>query len=389
MLIIFSYCHKDLEQALKLTGWIKELGAGKNHSLLPIRDSRAEEIPGFDQIFGKVYPEIIVTDDYNSWPDAPNEMFCKAARHIQFNQKEPWLFLEPDAILLQPDGFDKIEAEYKRVKRPFMGAFVPKFHDSPDHMSGIAVYPGELVNYAGPMLLSTGTGIAFDLIAADTVLAQANLTDLIQRHPQPITFTSREQMRNEITSECVLYHPDKTGSLIDLLRGVEHSEKTEASRSPESVSMSRKALPKEGERKGDLVFRNGGWRKEPLPPDSTCIRCGQTHQFGATHCKDGFNLETLSANEVIPKQTGTFHSVKCTCPNQCAFHLPASKSTDFGSDELRAKMASEKPLSAPWKNKIASQKEVDHYCAALAMFCGAPRYTHLVRQSLKKAGVIK
>jgi hypothetical protein len=107
-----------------------------------------------------------------------------------------------------------------------MGAFVPKYQDSPDHMSGVAVYPGEVINYAGLMLMSVGQPVPFDLIAAPQVAGQAHFTDLIQHRWSPPfnvnpPFTSVEDMKSRMTSECVLYHSDKTGSIIDVLGGTE------------------------------------------------------------------------------------------------------------------------------------------------------------------------
>jgi len=221
MLVCFPFCLKDQDLALKTATWISTLNI-KNHRFLLIHDYRCNP----QQIKSILNPISIlsVKDHWDKWPESANQMWCETARYVEHKFNEPWLWLEPDAILLKPDALDILTDAYEKTDRPFMGGFVPRYLDSPDHMSGIAIYPGEIIKHAGMMLMSAGEPCPFDLIAAGDVLKYAMTTDLIQHkwsppsNPQP-PFKSLEDIQNRVTSECVLYHSDKSGSLIDILSG--------------------------------------------------------------------------------------------------------------------------------------------------------------------------
>lgn len=219
MLVVLHYFSGDRSQAVELFKWLKELGGCKNHSLLALRDSSAEPITGMDEIFGKVYPEIFIAEDiWKLWPMSPNHAFKLAARHIQFNQKEPWLWLEPDAVPLKEEWLDAIENEYKQCKMPIMGDKV----DVPNvvlHCSGVAVYPAMLVDVAGEVFFSHE--IAWDCYAASQIVPRTHFTELIAHSWKHEPFKDWEQVEREVIQphpQAVLYHASKDGSLIRLLR---------------------------------------------------------------------------------------------------------------------------------------------------------------------------
>lgn len=221
MLCAIGYHAGDIDQAWRLADWMRILGPYPGHTLLVARDSSTTDKPfeavGFDSV-----QEIAITDDrWKKWPESPNNVFRKLAKHIEYAIKTKyWLFLEPDCAPISRDWLDVLEAEFKRGQKPFMGARVTGAGDSPEHMSGIGFYPGRLTSYAGKATIAME--IPWDLEAADQIRPKAHFTNLIAHNWRPPTFSSLEEMRAEIPPSAVLYHKDKTGNLIGLLRQLQN-----------------------------------------------------------------------------------------------------------------------------------------------------------------------
>lgn len=230
MLIVLPFFTGDRDQAVRLAGWLRDLGGCKGHRLLLVRDHRAEPITDFAESF-EVVEEIVVTDDaYNEWSKSANLMFRRAFKHIEFVLKERYVFWwEADVVPMREGFIDLPEAEYLKVGRPFMGDLV-NVKDVLPHMSGVAFYPGELTRWAGTALQAHD--IPWDVHAAHQIVPKMHSTRLIEHSWKRPPFTSIEQVHQEIDPETVLYHQDKTGVLIRLLR--EEREKKVSSSGVES-----------------------------------------------------------------------------------------------------------------------------------------------------------
>lgn len=223
MIVAFPYSLIDQDLALTLAGWIRELGQNKDHTCLIIRDKRCnprkdEQIrKELEQTFVEV-ETITAPAEIDGWPQGPNHLFQTAARHIQFNQQTPWIWLEADCVVLKPDWIDRLMNEYNEKRKPFLGDFV-HVPNVPDHMSGIAVYPGIVVNYAGNTLITQT--VAWDVAGADQILPNMATTKLIQhkwKHPPLENQSQVDNLLGQLGDDCVLFHADKSGSLIRLLR---------------------------------------------------------------------------------------------------------------------------------------------------------------------------
>lgn len=230
MLVVFPYSTKDQSQASRLAKWIQEIGPYPNHRVLIVRDHRCDPfIDGdiFDalsQSFGQTNRKDVTDDAYDRWPDSANVMFRNAAKHIEFTTKNPFFWIEPDAIPLKEGWLDAIEAEYLRIGKPFMGDRV-EVADVPLHMSGIGVYPGVMSAHAGLAYLAQD--IAWDCAASAQIVPLAHFTNLVEhswkrdattKEYLNVTFESWEQVEREISKESVIYHASKDGSLIRVLR---------------------------------------------------------------------------------------------------------------------------------------------------------------------------
>jgi hypothetical protein len=223
MIVAIHYCRKEQDQAKQLAAWIKELGPYPNHKLLVAVDNRAQK-GLFNDIGFSSTEQIVITDDaWDSWPTSPNNAFRHIAKHIEYGSKEPWLWCEVDCVPLKKEWLDRIEAEYKEAlarNKVFLGDFVhinePGFLD---HCSGVAVYPGLMSNHAGEALLAHE--LAWDVASASQILPQMHKSKLILHRWKYPAFQSWEQVKQRIFAvkpDCVLFHSDKRGSLIPLLR---------------------------------------------------------------------------------------------------------------------------------------------------------------------------
>jgi hypothetical protein len=130
--------------------------------------------------------------------------------------KQPFLWMEPDAIPLKASWVDDIENAYNAARRPFMGAFVEIAGIMPNgvnHMSGVGVYHWDLHRLAPSIFNNEKT--AWDIASASNVINQMHDTKLIQHDWVP----TAKWRRDVVTKDCVIplaviYHPDKLGVLM-------------------------------------------------------------------------------------------------------------------------------------------------------------------------------
>lgn len=256
MLTVLAYHPGDQSQALRLADWMAELGGCKNHELLLIRDTRVTQIDGLmiRQAFEKSFRKVTTLDYLDvytgrSWSAggsafAANDMFATAAKHIYANQNSPWLWLEPDVVPLCPNWNDEIEKEYLKAiqnQRVFLGDLVtPERHrlDVVTHMSGIGVYPPDCYKHFGLALIAGD--MAWDVAASSQIVPQMMTSDLILhlwKHPP---FESWQDVQRDIFDKkpkCALFHADKAGSLIPLLRERMVNQNGKEEKRPETASM--------------------------------------------------------------------------------------------------------------------------------------------------------
>src|SRR6516164_5348085 len=286
MLITLAFCLRDEAQALKNAKWIASLKHNNPHEFLVVHDTRCNPSEIANVLKSNhIVSHLPVADAYNRWPHSANTMFCQAARHIQTLPDKYFLWLEPDAVPLGDYAFDKIEQEYNRANARFMGHRTNSWENCPAHLSGIAVYPSPLVQYAGAMLLSEGEATPFDVIDAERVITQSHFTDLIQNVARrakrvgdtwiPVhearSYKDKADFYSVATRECVLFHSDKFGTLIDIFggagvkQGADIERNTDKEETPPVPPPPPDILrqPKEGEKSNGMVYLNGGWH--PIP----------------------------------------------------------------------------------------------------------------------------
>lgn len=239
--VVLPYHAGDYQLAKQLLEWIKELsGWSRQKSILLVGDSSVATedrlaLKAFaSEIFSHV--ESLPTMAPKGWPDGANQMWITAAKYIEGNYKNPWLWLEPDAVPLNPFWLDILAVEYANQPKQFMG----HIEESTDpalpkrHLAGVAVYP---VNAYSIMASSIKAGIAFDISGAPAVIQKTSHTPHIQhfwgQFDLPPTFVKErtaESPKNAFTlqhlkSDAVIFHRCKDGTLIPLLREKRNAEK--------------------------------------------------------------------------------------------------------------------------------------------------------------------
>jgi len=218
MIVAISYHDGDLPLMRRWADHVCKLGLYKNHKLvlIPIRKSSTNLVLGpLMNCFGEV---IIEPCDhaYGGWPQSCNMAFESMAWLASTKLKQPFLWMEPDAVPLKASWVDDIEAAYNEARKPFMGSLVEIAGIMPNgvnHMSGVAVYHWDLHRLAPSIFNNEKT--AWDIASASNVIHQMHETKLIQHDWIP----EKKWRRDVVTKDCVdplavIYHPDKLGVLM-------------------------------------------------------------------------------------------------------------------------------------------------------------------------------
>src|SRR5688572_12446038 len=123
MIILLAYTHRDIIAAHRLVKWLGFLSSKNGHSmkkeqlLLSCNRMahglvRTKEIADTAiRIFGKVSIHEVVSDDEDGkpWPRGPNRMFRDSMLHAEAWYRDDVFWLEPDAVPVIPQWFDRIK----------------------------------------------------------------------------------------------------------------------------------------------------------------------------------------------------------------------------------------------------------------------------------------
>ncbi len=237
LIVALPYCTADAPAALRLLNWIKELDEHQNYHLLLVADDAVSMAIKQDlnavgkTIFSSVetiMPKCPSPISQNYHPAAA-AMFLKTISHIDTVHKWDFLWLEPDCVPLKVGWLDALASAYEKCPKRFMGAVTPLKQDGlpPVVMFGTAIYP----NCAHAELKQFCDGKqAFDMAFSNYVVPRAQNTPLIQHvfgaPNDPPRFKEEKGPGDgpnvgtlaSVRGDAVLWHRNKDGSLIDLLR---------------------------------------------------------------------------------------------------------------------------------------------------------------------------
>lgn len=237
MKVVFPFHAGDASMLSNLLAWIKQLQTPRNHTALLVADSgvdwkttndiRVKALESFTAV------EIISNgESVTGWPQGPNSLFLAAAKYCSENNIQPWLWMETDAVPLHRDWIDILALEYATAEKPFLGAIYPCSQPGlpPQILSGVAIYPSVAFNLmSGPMAIRPD--VAFDVSNLTLVMQNAGHTNRIQHFwgetrelaPTFVAAKNERSPRNAFTlqrlaNDAILFHRNKDGTLIDLLR---------------------------------------------------------------------------------------------------------------------------------------------------------------------------
>ena len=205
-----------------MTRWanhVQKLGPYLNHHLvlLPVHGVNTT---GIEQRLSGSFSKISIEVCHHverGWPISCNKAFETMAWAAYQKYKQPFLWMEPDAVPLKQGWLNDIENEYKAKGRPFMGDYVGIAGIVPngvDHMSGIAVYHPDMPRLA-PSIFNNERA-AWDIASANQVTRQMAKTNLIQHDWVPTKKWRRDHVDLTCVKEgAVIYHPDKKGVLFN------------------------------------------------------------------------------------------------------------------------------------------------------------------------------
>lgn len=213
--VVFPFCAHDAKLMLKNMRWMSFLHGRKSARAVLLADSSASSLVNeIMQVAGGVFSKVTVhrysSAGYSGWPAGPNRAFQEACRYMASIGSQGWLWHEADAVAVRPDWLEWISFEYARGGKPFMGTII----DHMGHMNGIAVYPGNTPDYL-PSLMKCRE--AWDVYLQHEIRPHRHRANhLIQHYISPPSFNSAPDL-SVIGPMTALFHPDKTGNLINRL----------------------------------------------------------------------------------------------------------------------------------------------------------------------------
>lgn len=241
MTIIFPFFAGDAPNLLNLLRWVQELGGCTGHNAVLVADESVSAETAMTAVSScrKSFDEteLITCPATQGWPQGPNALWLAAARHVKENKLGPWLFMEPDAVPLNGEWANQLALNYlitvteyhlDKIQRVFLGHLYESTDSGtpPRMMSGVAVYPQNAYDWKEVIT----PGEAFDVSLSRMVMQYAAHTDLIhhvwgERGLPPVFVMSKTAQSprhsfglEQIKPQAVIFHRNKDGSLINLLR---------------------------------------------------------------------------------------------------------------------------------------------------------------------------
>jgi hypothetical protein len=240
MILVLPFCAKDGKAALKNLLWIEELDGRLPFDCVLSHDTETpvEIVRDMTIVANRVFRKTDVfwypAPEKKYWPAAPNWAWQNVARYIEAVVKQPWLFLEADAVPIRKGWLQDIATEHERGGRPFSGHIVAGM----GHMNGAGVYPPNVSAYSVGAFRTEETAwdvvLGEDLkIATGGVSAMVHPSHTLFQHCWAInpldgrpwngagevaTFRNVHDVIRLVDTTMAVFHRCKDGSLIDWLR---------------------------------------------------------------------------------------------------------------------------------------------------------------------------
>lgn len=185
----------------------------------------SEVIPLAKQFFKKVHQFQYDRVKEDKWPFCQNHAFMSLCWYMYHNfPKQSWLWLETDVAVLCSKWIEQIEACHIQGKKPFTG----HWNSETSVFNGVAVYPWDVCRHAPKAVtaaLCEGQQPPWDVYCSKEVEPHLNKANHLFQHiwrddttGEAHVFKHAGDIDRIIRKGVVLFHRDKTGSIIDVMR---------------------------------------------------------------------------------------------------------------------------------------------------------------------------
>lgn len=211
LLIVTAFHKGDLDAAVRLYDWIAKLGKIDNDVVLvcePDEDKFAQNrvVLAARKAARNVTRIFTKPGHKKGWPHGPNAAFLAGSEHAAKVRKS-FLWLEPDCVPIGEGWIKAIEREYVACGKPYLGGVVDCKPPLPSKvLYGIAVYANQVHGIALKSK-SIENGVAFDVALSESLVQKSASSKLFQ--------IEKANSNPKLGKGIVLYHSDKTGSLIE------------------------------------------------------------------------------------------------------------------------------------------------------------------------------
>jgi hypothetical protein len=216
---VLPFCAADEHRFRVLLEWIAELGRVSAKAILVSPASARNDsmlLRALDAFADVEQIQTAFDLPKEGWPVGANWSFLAAAEYCRRHNYDFWLN-EPDAIPMRAGWFEAIRDEYRACGKPYMGFIEPGTGDYPRHLTGNAAYHHSVFHH----FRADKLGVAWDIAMADVLTPLAHPTRLFHQEFGPLdhppVFHTVDDLRR-IPKEAVVFHRNKDGSLIRVLR---------------------------------------------------------------------------------------------------------------------------------------------------------------------------
>lgn len=224
--VVYPFCNKDADMALKNMTWISELG---NYNWDILLSYESDTMPYYVEKMKEQALKCFRCVAQTSYPPEPGWQPTVAFRHAAYYMadhiKQPFLWMEYDAIPLKPDWLEVLKREYVNSGALFANPIVSVM----GHPNGTGIYPKDTPSQIPNALAQTED--AWDTRMKDEMIHNCHDLMPIYYHcwsvineefcpvgGGEIPSFPNQRMVDKIPKEAVIFHRSKYGDLIDRLR---------------------------------------------------------------------------------------------------------------------------------------------------------------------------
>lgn len=234
LIVVYPFCLSDIGLAIKNLEWMARLCGKQDRKIIlsyetgtPAQAVATAARKAFADVEINCYKELIGS---RKWPRGNNHAWQQTVRYYERKgYRNPWIWMETDATPVCADWLERLEGEYRKARKPFMGPIVDEW----GHMNGQAIYPPNVTNYTlrAFSVQDYTPWWAWDLVAVDEIEDYTHNAGHMMRHVWTLTEQGRASIREGdapsfpdwtalgriLDHNTCIFHRCKDGTIIDRL----------------------------------------------------------------------------------------------------------------------------------------------------------------------------